>query len=425
MAPADGPDQLRRRYAAQPFLMAPMAGVTDAAYRIMARRRGATTCSTEMVSAVAITYGNEKTWRLVDPEPEEPQIVVQLFGSKPELFARAAAAVEERVGERLTAIDINMGCPARKVASKGEGAALLEEPELAEAIVRATVEAVDVPVMVKMRSGLHAGESPAPELAARFEQAGACAVAVHGRTADEQYMGHADWGVIDEVAARVRIPVIGSGDVFCAADAVRMLTTTAAEAVYIARGTYGDPWVFGDALALLRDGAEPPERSSAERLDALREHLTLLHETQPYMARARTFGPLYLKGMPHASYWRHRIMDCRVYEEYLALVDDIEADVAACERFEEAGIGIPPAPVVDHGVGLVYDTPKRHAVSEEGRAWQAGHARAGAEPAAEDVDVSAPDDEDGEGTVEAMAEAATDAPAAAPAAAAAPAPAEA
>ena len=405
MAPADGPDQLRRRYAAQPFLMAPMAGVTDAAYRIMARRRGATTCSTEMVSAVAITYGNEKTWRLVDPEPEEPQIVVQLFGSKPGYFARAAAAVEERVGEKLTAIDINMGCPARKVASKGEGAALLGEPELAEAIVRATVEAVDVPVMVKMRSGLHAGESPAPELAARFEQAGACAVAVHGRTADEQYMGHADWGLIDEVAARVRIPVIGSGDVFCAADAVRMLTTTSAEAVYIARGTYGDPWVFGDALALLRDGVEPPElRPAGERLDALREHLTLLHETQIYMARARTFGPFYLKGMPHASYWRHRIMDCRTYEEYLALVDDIEADVAACERFEEAGMGVPPAPVVDHGVGLVYDTPKRHAVSEEGRAWQAGHAQAaGAEPAAGDVDASAPDDGDGEGTAEAAA----------------------
>ena len=383
MAQADGPAQLRARYAEQPFLLAPMAGVTDAAYRIMARRRGAVTCSTEMVSAVAITYGNEKTWRLVEPEPEEPGLVVQLFGSRPECFARAAAAVEERLGDKLWGIDINMGCPARKVATKGEGAALLDEPELAEAIVRAAVDAVDVPVTVKMRAGMRAGERTAVELAPRLEQVGVAAVGVHGRTTDQQYEGHADWTIIDEVAARVEVPVIGSGDVFSAADAVRMLTTTAAEAVYLARGTYGDPWVAGDARALWAEGVEPPERSYAERLDALREHLTLLHETQPYMARVRTFGPLYLKGMPHASYWRHRIMDCRTYEEYLALLDDIEEDVLACERFEEAGMGVPPAPLVDHGAGLVYDTPKRHAVSEEGRAWQAGQGEDGTDAAAD------------------------------------------
>lgn len=328
---------LREQLKAQPFLMAPMAGVTDAAYRIMCRRRGANLAYTEMVSVAGLSYKSAKTWVLVEPEPEEPQICVQLFGSKPEQFAYAVEAVQERVGEKLTLIDINMACPARKVVTKGEGSALMKTPELAADIVSAAVGAAKVPVTVKIRKGYAAADNNAPEFAARLEQAGAAAIAVHGRTANQLYTGVADWSVIDDVAARVTVPVIGSGDVLTAEAAARMFNDTAASAVFIARGTYGNPWVFGDARALALEGTPVPVHGAQERLAALREHLGLLHATQPFMARARTFASWYLKGMPHAAAWRGRVVRCTSYEEFMALLDEVEADLIACEALLAAG----------------------------------------------------------------------------------------
>lgn len=308
-----------------------MAGVTDAAYRIMCRRRGAEFAYTEMVSVAGLSYKSAKTWVLVEPEPEEPQICVQLFGTKPEQFAYAVDAVQERVGDKLSLIDINMACPARKVITKGEGSALMKTPELAASLVEASVREARVPVTVKIRRGFAAGENTAADFAARMEQAGAAAVAVHGRTASQLYTGQADWSTIDEVAERVSVPVIGSGDVFSAEDAARMLSDTAADAVFIARGTYGNPWVFGDARALALEGTPVPERSARERIEVLREHLTLLHETQPFMARARAFASWYLKGLPHAAAWRGKVVQCATYEEFMALLDQVEGDVCACD----------------------------------------------------------------------------------------------
>ena len=328
---SNGAELLRAAYAAQPFLLAPMAGVTDAAYRIMCRRRGAEMAYSEMVSVAGLAYASNKTWRLVLPEDEEPQICVQLFGSKPEQFASAVDAVQERVGDKLSLIDINMACPARKVITKGEGSALMETPDLAAQIVRAAVERAQVPVTVKMRIAFRTGERTAPALARMLEDAGADAVAVHGRTAKQLYTGTADWSIIDEVADAVTIPVVGSGDVFSAEDAVRMLTTTKAEAVFVARGTYGNPWVFDDARALASAATPVPVRSAHERLEALREHLELVHRYLPLMARARTFATWYLKGMPHAAAWRGQVVKCTSFEDFMSLVDEIEADVAACE----------------------------------------------------------------------------------------------
>ena len=279
---------------------------------------------TEMVSVAGLSYKSAKTWVLVEPEPEEPQICVQLFGTKPEQFAFAVDAVQERVGEKLSLIDINMACPARKVITKGEGSALMKEPELAASLVEACVREARVPVTVKIRRGFAAGENTAAEFAARMEQAGAAAVAVHGRTANQLYTGEADWSVVDAVARRVEVPVIGSGDVLSAQQAVERLRTTGAEAVFIARGIYGNPWIFGDARDLALHGVPVPERSDMERLEALREHLTLLHQTQPFMARARSFASWYLKGMPHAAAWRCRVVQCTSYEEFMALIDEME-----------------------------------------------------------------------------------------------------
>ena len=326
-------DTVRERLAARPFLMAPMAGVTDAAYRIMMRRHGAPVAYSEMVSVAGLAYASERTWELVLPADEEPSIAVQLFGSKPEQFASAVEAVQERVGDKLALIDINMACPARKVITKGEGSALMENPNLAAAIMRAATDHATVPVTAKIRIGFMTGDRVAPAFAAMLEEAGAAAVAVHGRSAKQLYTGQADWSIINEVAAAVSVPVIGSGDVYSAADAVRMLTQTAASGVFIARGTYGNPWVFDDAQALWHDGVEPPGHDAHERLAALREHLALTHRLVPRaMARARTYATWYLKGLPHAAAWRGRVVRCSTYEEFCTLVDEIEADLDAFER---------------------------------------------------------------------------------------------
>ena len=197
MAAKDGAQVVRDLLAEQPFLLAPMAGVTDAAYRIMCRRRGARLAYSEMVSVAGLAYASNKTWRLVLPEDEEPQICVQLFGSKPEQFASAVEAVQERVGDKLTLIDINMACPARKVITKGEGSALMETPELAEEIVRACVGAARVPVTVKMRTAFRSGERAAPELIEH------CAQNLHITAQDNLSFGYID-SVVQEPALGAR-----------------------------------------------------------------------------------------------------------------------------------------------------------------------------------------------------------------------------
>lgn len=339
---------LRARFAAMPFLLAPMAGVTDAAYRIMCRRRGCATAWSEMVSVAGLAYASEKTWDLVLPAAEEPQICVQLFGSKPEQFARAAAVVRERVGERLTLIDVNMACPARKVIRKCEGSALMDAPERAEAIVRACVlEAGPVPVTVKIRKSFHDGPATAPEFAARMEAAGASAVAVHGRTASQLYTGRADWGVVDAVADRVSVPVIGSGDVFCAADAAARLAASKASAVFVARGSYGNPWVIADAAAIT-SGGSAPARGWDERLDALAEHLDLLRDLGLPMRKARTFAAWYLKGMPGAAGWRHRAVQCESHAEFTALVREIRESLASAPAEPAARPAAPGAEAPAH-----------------------------------------------------------------------------
>ena len=340
----DNADVLRARFGAHPYLLAPMAGVTDAAYRIMCRRRGATMAYSEMVSVAGLAYASEKTWDLVLPRDEEPQICVQLFGSKPDQFAGAARAVSERVGSELDAIGINMACRARKVISKGGGSALLEQPDLAEEIVASCVANCDVPVTVKIRKDFKSGKLLAHEFAARMEQAGASAVAVHGRSAGQLYAGKADWSVIDAVADRVSIPVIGTGDVFTAEDAANMLDQTAASAVFIARGTYGNPWIFQDAESITA-GSSLPVHSARERLAALREHVELLDSLGGHMAKARTFATWYLKGIPYAAWWRGRSVRYSTAQEFLDLADAIERDLACCEDLAIKGLAIPHDPV--------------------------------------------------------------------------------
>ncbi|WP_353653026.1 tRNA dihydrouridine synthase [Olsenella uli] len=294
--------------------MAPMAGVSDAAYRLMARAGGAALAYSEMVSCAGLHYG-EKSWELVDPDPAEPDVAVQLFGSKPELFRESAERVAARLGERLALIDVNMACPVPKVTKKGEGSALLEDPALAADIVRACrAGAPGVAVTVKIRRGRYAGQEVAPEFARAMEDAGAAAVAVHGRFATQMYHGEADWGVIDRVADAVSVPVIASGDILSHEAALRALDETGASAVMVARGTYGNPWVFS--------GHEP---SVSEKIAAFECHVRLLAATGAHLKRARSLAGWYFKGMPDAARWRNAAMSCVTAEEFLAVAADVRA----------------------------------------------------------------------------------------------------
>ena len=313
--------RLTERLATPHVFLAPMAGVTDAAYRLIMREHGAQLAYTEMVSVAGIHYRSDKTWELVYPHEDEPEIAVQLFGSIPEQFEEAAAAVVERVGEKLALIDINMGCPVPKVVRKGEGSALMDDPARAAEIVKAAKRGAgpNVDVTVKIRRGRSTGCELAPEFAKAMEDAGAAAVAVHGRFASEFYRGTSDWSAVERVSDAVTIPVIGSGDMLDADTVARVLADGHVKAVMVARGSYGNPWIFEDALAML-DGNPRPEHDAAQRLDALERHIRLLIATGAHLARARSLVGWYMKGLPHAAELRGRGMMCTTLDDYLSLI---------------------------------------------------------------------------------------------------------
>ena len=216
-------------------LLAPMAGVSDIAFRTLCREAGADMAFTEMVSAKGLSFANEKTRHLLALADGESQVAVQLFGHEPDVMASQAAWIEQEMGEGLAYLDINMGCPARKIVSKGDGSALMKDPALAASIVRAVKRAVEHPVTVKFRRGWAEGDETAPAFARLMEEAGADGVTVHGRFAEQLYRGSADWGVIARVREAVSVPVVGNGDIRSGADAVAMAAETGCDAVMIAR----------------------------------------------------------------------------------------------------------------------------------------------------------------------------------------------
>ena len=307
-------------YLSNPLWLAPMAGVTDRAFRALCLQHGSGLTCTEMVSAAGLAHGNARTWQLVEPAAEEARLAVQLFGADAAMMAAQASAVAERLGPRLALVDVNMGCPVRKVVKKGEGAALMCEPARAAGIVAALVAALgDVPVTAKFRTGWATGEETAVEFAKRLEQAGAALLSVHGRSAQQMYSGSADWGTIARVKRAVAVPVAGSGDVFTHAAAHELLRQTGADVALVARGARGNPWVFS--------GRQP---SAQQRIAVMRRHfgLYLRYEGDGHLAPLRTQFAGYVRGLPGASEFRRQLSACTTPADFEALFAGAESRLA-------------------------------------------------------------------------------------------------
>ena len=309
-------------------VLAPMAGVTDFAFRELCRRCGAALTTTEMVSARALTYGDQKSRELLWlPEGESPA-AVQIFGHEPEVMAEAAQMAEELSGAAI--LDINMGCPVGKIVKSGDGSALMKDPDLAARIVEAVVKTVSVPVTVKFRKGWDSGSVNAPEFARLCEQAGAAAITVHGRTRAQLYSGRADWDIIREVKRAVSIPVTANGDVFSGADAAHLLRYTGCDLVMIGRGCFGDPWIFSRANAAIAGEEEPALPPLGERMDAAFSQIERLAERRGERSaclEARHQLPWYLHGVPYSGPYRQQMVHVETLDDLRIIISRIKRDL--------------------------------------------------------------------------------------------------
>ncbi len=308
--------------------LAPMAGVTDFAFRALCRAQGAALTTTEMVSAKALVYKDEKTRSLLYlPEDEHP-CAVQIFGHEPEVMAEAAGLALELSGADM--LDINMGCPVGKIVKSGDGSALMRHPELAGRIVEAVKAAVSVPVTVKFRKGWDGGCVNAVDFAKTLEQAGADALAVHGRTRVQMYAGKADWDIIREVKAAAHIPVIANGDVFTGKDAAHILRYTGADLCMIGRGAFGNPWLFREAMAAIAGEPIPAPPPLAERIDAAVgqiESLAAFSGERIACLEARHHLPWYLHGVAHAGIYRRALTQVETLEDIRRIAKEIKRDL--------------------------------------------------------------------------------------------------
>jgi len=224
------------------IFLAPMAGVTDITFRIICKKTGCGLTYTEMITARGIFHKNKRTARMIEILPEEKPVAIQVYGSEPEIIARACEKLNEN--SNICLIDINMGCPTKKVVRRGEGVALMKNPRLAAAIIREAKKVTNKPVTAKIRKGFDAKDINAVDFAKELEDAGLDAITIHGRTGAQKYEGTADWDIIKEIKKTVKIPVIGNGSIFSADDAVRMFQLTGCDGIMVARGAIGNPWIF-------------------------------------------------------------------------------------------------------------------------------------------------------------------------------------
>ena len=303
-----------------PLILAPMAGVTDLPFRLLCKEHGCSLMYTEMVSAKAILYKNRNTKTLMQVQSEEEPVVLQLFGSDPQILSDIGAEVEEGP---YAWIDINMGCPVPKVVNNQEGSALMNNPKLVEEILTAMVKKMKKPVSIKIRKGFDEEHINAVEIAKIAEGCGAAAVAVHGRTRQQFYSGKADWDIIRKVKESVKIPVIGNGDIFTPQDAAKMMEETGCDGVMIARGAKGNPWIFSRTLHYLKTGEllAPPSGSEIQKQILRHLDLQIKHKGEYLGIREmRKHVAWYTAGLPHSSVLRNDINQAVTYEQFYDLI---------------------------------------------------------------------------------------------------------
>ncbi len=314
--------------------LGPMAGVTDMPFRILCKEQGADLIYTEMVSAKGIHYNNTNTKDMLIVDDRERPTALQLFGSEPEIMAETAKRIEER---NFDIFDINMGCPVPKVVNNGEGSAMMKNAKLASEVVSAVVKAVKKPVTVKIRKGFSANDANAPEFAKAMEEAGASAIAVHGRTREQYYSGKADWDIIAAVKQQVKIPVIGNGDIFTPEDAERMFKYTGCDAVMVARGARGNPWIFKNIKDFYKnrkptDGTVMPEAAQIPSKPGFDEvytmivrHLEMLTEFKgewTAVREMRSHIAWYSEGFPYSANLRRNINLCQSKADIIICMDN-------------------------------------------------------------------------------------------------------
>lgn len=306
-----------------PVFLAPMAGVTDTAYRVIAHDMGCPLCYAEMVSSQGIHFRNEKTLAMLQSEPEERPLAMQIFAATPEMAAEAAAYVESLGTADI--LDFNMGCPAPKIVKNGEGSALMLEPKRAYEIMKAVRKAVKMPFTVKMRKGFDDAHINVVEMAKMAEDAGVDAIAVHGRTREQYYAGHADWHIIAEVKQAVHIPVIANGDVRTTDDLKKILAVTNADGVMIGRGAQGNPWIFRQMTHYLKTGEVLPGPTMPERAEVILRHLDLLLKYKgDYIGprEMRKHATWYTRGIKHGAILRDLFNKATTREDFVNILNE-------------------------------------------------------------------------------------------------------
>ncbi len=306
-----------------PYILAPMAGVTDLPFRLLCKEMGAGLLCTEMVSAKAISFHNKNTEKLMEIADSEHPVSLQLFGSDPDLICEVAQQIE---GRPFDILDFNMGCPVPKVVNNGEGSALMKDPLLAEKIVRKTAAAIKKPVTVKFRKGFDETCVNAVEFAKRMEAAGAAAITVHGRTRMQYYAGLADWDIIRQVKEAVKIPVIGNGDVDGPEKARKMFDETGCDGIMIGRAARGNPWIFQELSAYDKEGLVPEKPQPAQVKEMILRHAALLIQYKGEytgIREMRKHVAWYTAGYPHSAALRRKVNEIDSIAQMKELLEEL------------------------------------------------------------------------------------------------------